>query len=489
LVILLTQLPQAQGTPPATPLTLVTRDARRPIATTIVNNQELIALDDVVMLFQVAVREDTLAGGITLTYRGRTVVLSSDQAMASVGGRVMALPSPPVRAGRRWLVPVEVLPSALGQIYDSRIELRRPSRLLLVGDVRVPRVSVRIDAAGAPTHATVEIVPAAPTAAAVEQGRITLRIEADALDSPAVVAGGGLIDSVRVEQPGTIVLNLSPRAMTARAVPATADGATRVAIDVAAAPVLTETPPPVAPAPGPAPVEPPVLTAPRTGVQAIVIDPGHGGDDAGVRGPGGTLEKQITLDVARRLRTAIETRLGVRVIMTRDDDRAVSLDERAAMANNGKAGLFLSLHANGAPSPAVSGAEIFTMQLDREGEQVRRTVTAQEVMVPILGGGSRPIDVIRWDLAQARHVDASAMLAATIDEELRKHVPMSARPLRRAPMRVLAGVNMPAALVEMGYLSNAGQEKALKSGDLPAAVAQALFDAVLRFRDTLEERR
>jgi N-acetylmuramoyl-L-alanine amidase len=231
-----------------------------------------------------------------------------------------------------------------------------------------------------------------------------------------------------------------------------------------------------------------VLTVPRSGVQAIVIDPGHGGDDAGVRGPGGTLEKQITLDVARRLRMAIETRLGVRVIMTRDDDRAVSLDERAAMANNGKAGLFLSLHANGAPSPAVSGAEIFTMQLDREGEQVRRTVTAQEVMVPILGGGSRPIDVIRWDLAQARHVDASAMLAATIDEELRKHVPMSARPLRRAPMRVLASVNMPAALVEMGYLSNTSQEKAFQGAELPAAVAQALFDAVLRFRDTLEER-
>ena len=125
------------------------------------------------------------------------------------------------------------------------------------------------------------------------------------------------------------------------------------------------------------PVEPPAFTPPRTGVQAIVIDAGHGGDDSGVRGPGGTLEKQITLDVARRLRTSIETRLGIRVIMTREDDRAVTLDERAAMANNGKAALFLSLHVNGSPSAAMRGAEVFTLLLDRDGEQVRRTATAR----------------------------------------------------------------------------------------------------------------
>src|SRR5437762_1631337 len=77
-------------------------------------------------------------------------------------------------------------------------------------------------------------------------------------------------------------------------------------------------------------------------LQTMVIDAGHGGDDKGVRGPKGTLEKQITLDAARRLKTLIETRLGVRVVMTRDDDRSVSPDERDAIANNSKADLFLS---------------------------------------------------------------------------------------------------------------------------------------------------
>ena len=97
-MLVLASLPQAQGTAPATPLTLITRDGRRPVPTTILNGQEFIALDDVASLFQVAVREDALAGGVTITYKGRTVVASTDQPMASVNGRVITLPAPVARA-------------------------------------------------------------------------------------------------------------------------------------------------------------------------------------------------------------------------------------------------------------------------------------------------------------------------------------------------------------------------------------------------------
>src|SRR5918999_3364941 len=162
LLLLLASLPQAQGTAPATPLTLLSRDGRRQVPTIVLSGQELIALDDLASLFQVAVREDTLVGGLTITYRGRTIVVSSDQPMASVSGRVVALPSPAVRSGNRWFVPLDFLPRALAPIYDTRIDLRRPSRLLIVGDLRVPRITARVDAAGPPTRATLEIAPAAP---------------------------------------------------------------------------------------------------------------------------------------------------------------------------------------------------------------------------------------------------------------------------------------------------------------------------------------
>ena len=481
-------LPQAQGTPPPTPLTLIAREGRRAVPTTVLSGQELIALDDVAALFPgVTIREDALAGGVTVTYRGRTIVASPDQPMASVAGRVIALPSPIVRSGRRWLVPLEFLPRALGPIHEQRIDLRRAARLLIVGDLRVPRVTARIDAPGPPTRATIELAPAAPVTVNVEAGRVILRIEADALELALPAAGGGLIEQVRAgDQPNTVTVALSAAAGTARATTTTADNVARVAVEVPpaiAAPAETNAPRPPVPGP-PAPLEGPPLVSPRTGIQTVVIDPGHGGEDVGAKGAGGTQEKQLTLDVARRLRGLIETRLGLRVLLTRDDDRAVSLDERAALANNSKADLFLSLHANAAVSPALAGAEVFYLRLDADAA---RAAASSAVTIPVLGGGTRTIDVIRWDLAQATHVETSARLATLVHEALRQRVPMSPRTVQGAPLRVLSAANMPAALVEMAYLTNGAQEKAAGGDEFRNTVAQALFDAVVRFRAAPEE--
>ena len=131
-------LVQAQGTPPASPLTLIARDGRRAVPTVMLSGQELIALDDVASLFQVAVAEDAPTGGVTVTYRGRTIVLSSNQPMASVNGRVVTLPAPVTRAGRRCWSRSSFCSRALAPIYDRRIDLRRASRLLIVGDAAVP---------------------------------------------------------------------------------------------------------------------------------------------------------------------------------------------------------------------------------------------------------------------------------------------------------------------------------------------------------------
>ena len=475
---------------PATPLMLVSRDGRRPLATTIAGGQELIALDDLATLFQVAVREDTLAGGITITYRGRTVVLSANQPMASVTGRVVTLPAPPVRSGGRWLVPVEFVPRALGPLLETRVDLRRPSRLMIVGDVTVPRVTARIDAPGPPTRATIEITPAAPVRVTREGNRVVARIDADALDMGLPGDGGGLVTGFRPgDQPSTVFVVLDDRAGTARFTPADSGGVTRIAIEVMAASAADAAPPPSAPPPPlPEAAAPPLLTASRSVLQAIVIDPGHGGDDRGVRGSSGAEEKQITLQVARRLRTLIETKLGVRVILTRDDDRSVSLDDRAAAANNNKADLFLSLHLNGSPVAGIAGAEVFNLRLDREGQDVRRTAQTDAVSLPVLGGATRSIDVIQWDLAQARHVERSAALAMMLEESLRgAKVKMSARPRQEAPLRLLTSVNMPAALIEMAYLTNTADQRLVRSDDYQNTVAQGIYDAVLRFRAYLEE--
>jgi N-acetylmuramoyl-L-alanine amidase len=485
-VLLLWSLLEAQGTPPASPLMLISRDARRPVPTVTLSGQELIALDDVASFFGVTVREDALAGGITITYRGRTIVMSADQPMASVSGRIVTLPSPVVRAAKRALVPIEFLTRALAPIYDQRIELRRNSRLLIVGDLRVPQVGARIDAPGPPTRATLEVIPGGAVSYSTEPGRVVLRVEADAIDLSAPAAGAGLIEQIRPgDQPTSIVVQLSTRAATPRVVQTTAENVTRILIEVPSnVPVETSAAPATPPPPPP---EPPTLVlTPRSALQTIVIDPGHGGAEAGARGPSGVEEKTITLEVARRLRGLIETRLGIRVILTRDDDRAVGADERAALANNGKADLFLSLHANGAPSPMVTGAEVFHLRLDREGEDARQAAQAEAVSLPILGGATREVEVIQWDLAQARHVEASGVLAGMLEQELANRVTMSPRPLQQAPLRVLVGANMPAALVEMAYLTNPEQEKVVRSEAYQGLVAQAVLDAIVKFREYLE---
>ena len=480
----------AQGTPPPAPLTLITSDGRRAVPTVMLSGQELMALDDVASLFQVTVAEDALTGGVTVTYRGGTIVLSTRQPIASVNGRVVTLPAPVTRSAKRLLVPVEFLSRALAPIYDRRIDLRRPSRLLIVGDVSVPRVVARIESVGPPTRAVIDVTPAAAVTVSPDVGRVIVRVDADAIDPTLPAGAAGLIEQIRPgDQPNTVVLILNGAATTPRTATTTADGSTRVSIEVPSstppAGDLTAAPPP-APAP---PAGDPAAVVARRRFALVALDPGHGGDDAGVRTTDGLQEKDLALDVARRLKQRLETRLGVRVIMTRDDDRGLGPDERAAFANNSKADLFLSLHANGALGPGLAGAEVYVLGLDREGESVRRRASAEAVSLPALGGSRRLLEVVPWNLAQAAHVDTSVTLAGMLDEELRRHVPMSPRGPQRAGMRVLTGANMPAALVEMAYLTNPEQAASVRGDEFRNAMADALFEAVARFRTYADEKR
>ena len=299
-MLLLVTGPHAQGIAPATALTLLTRDGRRPVPTTLINGQEFIALDDLASLFQVSVREDTLTGGVIISYKGKTIVASAEQPMASVNGRVITLPAPLARAGRRILAPIDIIPRALAPIYDTPIDLRRASRLLIVGMVRVARVTVRIDAVGPPTRAVIEVTPALLVSSTLDGGRLQVRIDADALDTAPPPAPAGLISQIQAgTQTTTIAFVLDPRAATPRVSTTTPPESTRVTIEIpAAAPAqdTSVTPPSATPqAPAPAEGAPPLLASRTPSLQTMVIDAGHGGDDAGVHGPKGALEKNITL--------------------------------------------------------------------------------------------------------------------------------------------------------------------------------------------------
>jgi N-acetylmuramoyl-L-alanine amidase len=250
-------------------------------------------------------------------------------------------------------------------------------------------------------------------------------------------------------------------------------------------PLVDNTAPAAAPAPPPPAVDLNALTQPPS-IHTIAIDPGHGGEDQGAVGPEGVKEKDITLAVARRAKAVIEARLGIRVLLTRDDDRAVDLDARAAVANSNKADLFISLHANGSPKPATRGATIFTLSLDRVGEDARRQSQADSAVLPVFGGGSREVSLVEWELAQARHLDGSNAFAGIVEEKMRGLGSIASVALQRVPMRDLAGTNMPAVLIELGYLSSPDDEKLLTSAEFQNGIAVALTEAIATFRDHIE---
>ena len=218
-------------------------------------------------------------------------------------------------------------------------------------------------------------------------------------------------------------------------------------------------------------------------LRTIAIDPGHGGDDEGAKGAQGTKEKDVTLAVARRLKAVLEARLGVRVLLTRDEDHAVPNDDRTATANNGKADLFISLHANASWRPALSGATISIALFEHQAEQAARALPSE--LVPAIGGVARKIEFIPWDVAQIPHLEQSRLLANMIQEHLQGHVPLAMKPVVPAPLRVLEPANMPAVLIEMGYLTNPDQQRLLTSDIFQASFVQSVFDAVVKFRDAL----
>jgi len=470
----------SQTSPPS--LALLSKDGRRAVPLAMVGDQEFVALDDLASAFQLAVREDAL-GAITVSYKGKTIVLTPDQALASVSGRLISLPAPPSRSGRRWLVPVEFVSRALGLIYDARLDLRKPSRLLVIGDVRVPRLTLRYDTQLNAGRLTIDASPRASSTVTQDGDHLTIKFDADALDvaNPPLPPPGpqNLVTAVRVVDATTIAVDLGPRFTGFRSTSQQVETAARLAIDLVAQ--ADATPPPTPPPPPPD--IPPAFGQTSSAIHTIAIDPGHGGDDDGVRSAGGLKEKDLTLAVARRAKAAIETRLGLRVLLTRDDDRNVPLDERTSMANNNKADLFISLHANASMRPSTSGLTVFCAAFDKDAAQAASAGGSERL--PTFGGGSRDIEMVPWDLAQTRHIDQSETFAQLLEQQFQIRVPLASRPIDRAPLRVLESANMPAVLIELGYLSNADQAKAIAGDGFQNNVAQAIYDAIVRYRDSI----
>jgi N-acetylmuramoyl-L-alanine amidase len=222
-------------------------------------------------------------------------------------------------------------------------------------------------------------------------------------------------------------------------------------------------------------------------ISRIVIDPGHGGHDTGTIGPTGLMEKDLCLDVALRLGKIIQQRLpGAEVVYTRSDDTFIPLEERTRVANESKADLFISIHANSSHDHAARGIETYYLNLkgspDAMEVAARENATAQESI--------HDLEDIVKKIARSEKIDESREFAADIQESLARRIQklnktVKDRGVRKAPFVVLVGADMPSILTEISFLSNPADEQLLKKPEHRQRVAEGLYQGMANYLQSL----
>ena len=221
-------------------------------------------------------------------------------------------------------------------------------------------------------------------------------------------------------------------------------------------------------------------------IRRVVLDPGHGGYDQGTVGPKGLMEKDLVLDVALRLGKLIESRMGSEVIFTRSDDTFVPLEGRTALANEKKADLFLSIHANSSSYPRIGGVESyflnFTDSKDSLAVAARENAASDKSVFELR-------DLIQQITLQDK-AEESKEFAGSVQTSLfgfaaRYDPGIKNRGVKKAPFVVLIGASMPSVLAEIGFLSNPREEALLKKPEHRQRLAEALYRGVNRYAQSL----
>lgn len=221
------------------------------------------------------------------------------------------------------------------------------------------------------------------------------------------------------------------------------------------------------------------------GRPVIVIDPGHGGMDPGATSVSGVYEKTITFGMARELQHQLEKTGHYHVHLTRDRDVFIRLRDRIAISRRYNADLFISLHADVVKDPEIHGLSVYTLSQDASDVEAQ-SLADKENKADLIAGidlshESSDVTNILIDLAQRETMNRSAIFAGSVVEELAREIPLLSNTHRFAGFAVLKAPDVPAVLIEMGYLSNAVDERNLRQPDYRAKLARSITRAVDRY--------
>ena len=421
------------------------------------------------------VTSDASSGVLTLSGQGHQILVGPGTAQVPVDRRIVPISTPARVVLGSLYAPADFFEKVLFPLAGAAGSWDAAKRTWTLTPAGPPPVSLEVAVVHvAPTTQIVlRLSAAAKTTTTLSEKGFQVRFLETRIDPPFPEKkyDDPLVASVRFAG-DTATIDFREPNLTARAYPLTSPDRLVVEVGrkaVAAAP---------AEAAAPAPASTPPLT--------IVVDPGHGGTETGAIGPGGLQEKEITLEIAKKVAATLPRALACRTVLTRDTDVVISLDDRTSIANHEKADLFLSIHANSSRAASAQGSETYYLSLeasDKIAQEVasRENAAGPAAAGPTTGSDNPDLDFILWDLAQSAHLKESSELAEAIQVELNTVSGTANRGIKQAPFRVLVGASMPAVLVEIAFISNADGEKQLKSPEFQQAVADAVARAVAHF--------
>lgn len=398
----------------------------------------------------------------------QSVRFDAGRSFVLVGGTTRLLRNPSVRRGGEWFVPLDFVARVLPDLLPGRSRYDEAARTLVTGE-EYPRFEVDISRRPGATRIVLRTDPPVPMEIEEGRRRISVVLRTSFLETAFVRATprDGVVERVELIRRGSsYALEIATGRNYGRLLQERSPGTLRLDLiragvrAASGADVLSGTSSPETRL-GRDPVGP-------TEIRTIAIDPGHGGSNRGAAGRGGVTEKDIALSVALALREVLEQQHGFRVVLTREADRDVPLDDRVATANMARADLLISIHLNASPSPAAAGSRVYHL-----------TPQASDRAAP----GSA-VHFVPWNSAQAPLVPASRSLADALATEL-EALEIRSGGTADAPVRVLRGAEMAAVQVELGFVTSASDLARLREPGFPDRAARALAAGVLRYQRSL----
>jgi N-acetylmuramoyl-L-alanine amidase len=439
----------------------------------VLNRTVYLPLKNIIEHMDVPYQDALALETLTMRSGSNRLVVTKNSALISYNDQIVLLPSPILREDNRWLVPVEFLTMGLTRLTGTEFRYRPGTSRVFAGNIEAPELEMNAQTLGPITRITIRCaVPINVESKREDPTKAVLTIDHTPLDPTRERFDhrDRLLHSVAFDDSdgaSKIILDMAREVGDLRV---TSANNNRVFfIDLSRTPeAVTAAPPPTAEPPATA-AKPDVVPAERR-VRVVVIDPGHGGMDTGAKTT--TLaEKDLTLTLARKLRSALQSRLGTTVLLTRDSDASMDNEARSAVANNNQANLFISLHVGYSPNKAEAGSTVFLMKEDFGDTSGASTSARDQLFLP-------------WYLGYRTHRAASSAAAGILEEELNKGIPAWKFTVHSAPLAVLSSATMPSLILEIGNLNNPMSAQTLVDAGFQAKLVNTIVDAIQRFSQT-----